>query len=89
MDPVEYERRKQFFSVIQTMSKAEQIELARILRSCDVHYSENTNGILFDLAKLPQDVFDKLIEFKEFVKLNNEELNKRDAIRLATKAFLS
>lgn len=89
MEPAEYERRKQFFSVIQTMSRAEQIELARILRTCDVHYSENTNGILFDLAKLPQDVFDKLIEFKEFVKLNNEELKKRDAIRLASEAFLS
>lgn len=78
MDSNEYERRKHFLTVIQTMSRAEQIEIARILRSCDIHYSENTNGILFDLAKLPQDVFNKLVEFKEFVNLNNAELNKRE-----------
>ena len=79
MEPEEYERRKQFFSVIQAMSRSEQIEVVRILRSCEIHFSENTDGVLFDLAKLPQEVFDKLVFFKKFVTLNNEELSKRDA----------
>lgn len=78
MEPEEYERRKQFFSVIQAMSRSEQIEVVRILRSCEIHFSENTDGVLFDLAKLPQEVFDKLVFFKKFVTLNNEELSKRD-----------
>ena len=77
MDPVEYERRKIFCEEMKTMGRSEHIEFARILRKHDIQTSENRSGIFFDMAKLPQEVFDALVVFRSFVQQNNQELDKR------------
>jgi len=78
MDNAEYERRREFCAEMKSMNRSECIEVARILREKDVPFSENRSGLYFDLAILPQDVFDSLVKFREFVKRNSKELEKRN-----------
>ena len=62
---------------MKAMGRSEYIEIARILRKHDIQTSENRSGLFFDMGKLPQDVFDALLKFRDFVRLNNSELDKR------------
>jgi hypothetical protein len=78
--PAEYERRRQFSDAIKGFRRSEHIEIARILQRAGVTISENRSGIYFDMAKLPQPVFDELLEFHEFIMKNNKELDQRDAL---------
>ena len=59
------------------MSRSEFIEIARILRKHSIVVSENRSGIFFDMCKIPAEVFDELLVFRDFVKQNNTELDKR------------
>jgi hypothetical protein len=77
MDTAEYERRKVFCDEMKTMSRSEFIEIARILRKNNIAISENRSGIFFDMCKLSTAVFDELLVFRDFVKQNNTELEKR------------
>lgn len=80
MNPVEYERRRQFLEDIKQMNRDEWIEIVRILRKNSVPFSENNSGILFDLTTLTQSVFDELIKFRIFMESSTRELAKRDEI---------
>jgi len=77
MNPTEYERRKVFCEEIKAMGRSEALEIARILRKYNIVVSENRSGIFFDMVKLPQEVFEALLTFREFVQKNNTELEKR------------
>jgi len=79
MDPIEYERRKAFCESMKTMNRSECIEIARILRKYSIKTSENRSGLYFDMVKLPQEVFEALLVFRDFVERNNQELEKRTA----------
>jgi hypothetical protein len=74
----EYERRRAFCEEIKAMGKSEAIEIARILRKYNIPVSENRSGIFFDMVKLPQEVFEALLTFRDFVEQNNKELEKRN-----------
>lgn len=67
------------------MSRSEFIEIARILRKNNVTVSENRSGIFFDMCKISLEVFEELLVFRDFVKQNNTELEKRD-VALTVKA---
>jgi len=77
MDPTEYDRRKAFCEDIKNMSRSEFVEIARILRKHNMPFSENRSGIFFDMVKLPTEVFEALLTFRDFVRKNNRELEKR------------
>lgn len=62
------------------MGRPEYIEIARILRRGGVPISENRSGMFFDMTKVPDDVFDELLKFHEFVVQNSKELDKRQAV---------
>jgi hypothetical protein len=76
----DYERRRAFVESMKTMGRPEFIEIARILRRGGVAISENRSGLFFDMAKVPDDVFDQLLEFHNFVIQNSKELDKRQAV---------
>jgi hypothetical protein len=78
MDTNEYERRRSFCDLLKTMERSEHVEIARILRKHNVAFSENRSGLYFDMAKIPQPVFDEMLKFRDFVIQNNAELHKRD-----------
>ena len=77
MIPAEYERRRQFCEIIKTIGIPEQIEIARILREKGVVYSENRDGIMFDLTMISSEIFDELLKAHEFIRQSDIELNRR------------
>ena len=87
----EYERRRDFLETLKSLSKAELVEIVRILQKFEVVYSENTNGIFFNVGMLDQEVFDALLKFMEFTQSNKQVLAAREEIMssLATEMRLS
>ena len=76
----DYERRKEFCKDMNLLSRSELEELYRILRREGGSYSENSNGIFFDVAGLPAQVFEALWKFLEFCKSNAKDLEERDKV---------
>jgi hypothetical protein len=74
----EYERRKKVWDNIKNLVKSEQEELFRIIKQSGVEYSENTNGIFFDVAKLEQPIFEKICKFLDFCQQNRVNFDERD-----------
>ena len=73
----EYQRRAEFNEHMKTMDKNAFVEIARILKKHGVVVSENRSGLFFDLAKIPQEAFEDLVLFREFVEKNMRELGQR------------
>lgn len=80
ISPEEYERRKEFCDAMRAMGRSEYIEIARILRKHAITISENRSGMYFDMAKLSQEVFEELLQFRVFVSQTTKELEKRNDI---------
>jgi len=78
MDIKEYERRKLFLEALKKLHTSEYIDIVRILKQEKVEYSENTNGIFFDVAKLSQETFNALELFMNFVNMNRTSLAERE-----------
>ena len=76
----DYDRRKEFCKDIESLSRSEIEELYRILRREGGEYSENSNGIFFDVAALPVNVFEALWKFIEFCKTNAKTLEERSKL---------
>jgi len=76
----EYEKRKLFCKEMETLSRSELEEVYRILRRENGEFSENSNGIFFDVGTLPVSVFEALCKFVEFCKSNAKDLEIRDKI---------
>ena len=72
-----YEQRKEFCKDINILSRPELEELYRILRREGGEYSENSNGIFFDVESLPAPIFQALWKFLEFCKSNAKDLDER------------
>jgi hypothetical protein len=73
----DYDRRKEFCKDIESLSRPELEELYRILRREGGEYSENSNGIFFDITNLPTPIFDALWKFIQFCKSNARDLEER------------
>lgn len=76
----EYERRKTFLEGLKTLTRAEHIEIIRILQKHDAQISENHNGVFFNVGLLSQDVFDALELFLKFTHSNRHTLADREKI---------
>ncbi len=82
----EYDERKEFIEKLGTLVKSEQEEIFRIIKKAEDQWSENSNGIFFDVSILKTDTFDKLKSFMHFCMENRKEQEQRqkemDALRL-------
>ena len=76
----DYEQRKEFCKEINSLSRSELEELYRILRRENGSFSENSNGIFFDVSSLPASVFDSLWKFLQFCKSNAKDLEERSKL---------
>lgn len=80
-----YDERKKIFETIKALAKPEQEEIFRIVRKLKVPYSENSNGVFFDLASISDDSFDQIREYIQFCLTNRKEhedrLKELDIIR--------
>ena len=43
-----------------------------------MEYSENHNGVFFDICKLPADIYAKMKEFMDFCRKNREDFAARE-----------
>ena len=81
----EYDERKEFIEKLVCLVKSEYDEIFRIIKKADDQWSENSNGIFFDVSTLKQDTFDKLKSFMHFCMENRKEQEHRqkemDALR--------
>ena len=74
----EYESRKRWLENLSNLTKAEYVEIVRILKKEGDQYSENNNGIFFNVATVKQETFDALQLFMEFTFKNRSELADRE-----------
>lgn len=84
----DYEQRKQVLDDIknQGLTKEEYEELFRIIKRNNIEYSENSNGIFFDLNAVPDIVIEKIMTFLQFCKeqRKSEEVRTHDLEFYAT-----
>ena len=76
----DYEQRKELSKDIAALSRPELEELYRILRREGGEFSENSNGIFFDVSGLPVHVFEALWKFINFCKSNAKSLEERSKV---------
>jgi|UniRef100_A0A6C0K087 hypothetical protein len=74
----EYERRRYFLDDLKILSKTEAFKIYEILKNNNVEYTENSNGIFFDLVKLSKETFDELNKYMEFCHAVRKEQSSRD-----------
>ena len=74
----EYDRRKDLLDMIKILTKTEQEEIFRILKRTNSLYTENSNGIFFDVSKLNYSTFEQMLQFIEFCKKNREDFQHRE-----------
>jgi hypothetical protein len=80
LSPEEYERRKAFLPGLQGLSKSEYIEILRILKDHNMPYSENLNGVFFNLCTISNEAFEALQLFRRFTVTNKEALGDREKV---------
>jgi uncharacterized protein YjgD (DUF1641 family) len=80
MDTKEYERRRGFLDAFKKLHNSEYIDIVKILRQEAVDFSENSNGIFFDVTTLSQTTFNVLEKYIDFVHNNRKELAERERL---------
>jgi hypothetical protein len=73
-----YEERKRLFEHIKMLVKPEQEEVFRIVRRMKESYTENSNGIFFDITNISNETFIQIQEYIDFCL----KTRKEDADRL-------
>lgn len=76
----EYDRRKQFLQEITSLTNAELVEIVRILKKHNFQYSENSNGVFFNIAVVPQELFEELHGFINFTNKNRKSIEDRSCL---------
>ena len=56
----EYEDRKRVLGELKKLVRSEQEQIFLIVKKYRLEYSENSNGVFFDLSNVESDVFTKL-----------------------------
>lgn len=74
----EYDERKRFLEELKQLVVSEQEEIFRILKRGGCEYSENTNGVFFDISRLPLPVFQEMKKFLVFCQANRKNFEERD-----------
>ena len=78
-----YEKRRTIFETLKILVKAEYEEVFRILKRNKEDWTENSNGIFFDMAAIKDQSLGQLSEYMTFC-LENRKADERRASQLAT-----
>lgn len=74
----EYDERKKVLEELKRLVKPEQEQIFRILKRHRMEYSENSNGIFFDLSRCSSTAFQEIQEFLRFCQDNRQDFAARD-----------
>jgi hypothetical protein len=75
---MDYDKRKEILEIIKNLTRTEQEEIFRILKRTDSYYTENSNGIFFDVSKLSEQTLEQMLQFIEFCNKNREDFQHRE-----------
>ena len=78
-----YEKRRILFENIKILVKAEFEEVFRILKRNKENWTENSNGIFFDVVAINDQTMEQLSEYMVFC-IENRKADERRALQLAT-----
>ena len=84
----EYDERKMFLEDLKILSKTEHEKLFQFLRTHNIEYSENSNGVFFDLTKIPSQLFEEFKAYIVFCKKIRSEQSERDEEEKKAQDFL-
>jgi hypothetical protein len=73
----EYEQRKKVLADLKHLVKSEQEQIFLILKKHKDEYSENSNGVFFDLSRLSKESFEEIQKFLSFCQANRTEFETR------------
>ena len=83
--------RNYIFDNIKSLVASEYEEVFRIIRKNKESYSENSNGIFFDLSCLPDDAFQHIKEYIQFCLTTRNEhenrLKELETIRIQNEQY--
>jgi hypothetical protein len=74
----EYEQRKVMLAELKTLVKSEQEQVFLILKKYKLDFSENSNGVFFDLSRVPREPFEEIQKFLEFCRANRNDFETRN-----------
>lgn len=74
----EYEQRKKVLLDLKSLVKSEQEQIFLILKKHKLDYSENSNGVFFDLSRIPREPFEEIQKFLSFCQANRNEFETRN-----------
>ena len=77
MAEVSYEKRKILAEEIKELSQDQFQEVFRIIKKAAVSYTENSNGIFFDLSKMDDSVVQHIADYMGLVKTQRAEEKRR------------
>lgn len=87
-----YDDRKRIFENIKVLVKSEQEEVFRIIRKTKENYTENSNGIFFDLSTISDETFGQIKEYLDFCLKTRQEdaerLKELETIRIQNKNYV-
>lgn len=87
-----YDERKKVFDTIKILSKPEFEEIYRIIRKTRESYTENSNGIFFDLNTVSDDTFAHIKSYLDYcLKTRQEEesrLKELETIRIQNENYV-
>jgi dsDNA-specific endonuclease/ATPase MutS2 len=87
-----YDDKKRVFEDIKTLARPEQEELFRILRRMKEPYTENSNGIFFDLTLISEQAFDQMKEYLRFClwtrREHEQRLKEMETIRIKGEQYV-
>ncbi|NBR60070.1 MAG: hypothetical protein EBT86_00200 [Actinobacteria bacterium] len=72
-----YPLRRQLFDNLTLLVKSEQLEILKILKKNDEKYTENSNGIFFDVLLISDKSYEEMNSFMEFCLKTRKEDNIR------------
>ena len=78
-----YEQRKQFFENLKILVKSEYEEIFRILKKNNEEFTENSNGIYFDVNTVSETTFEQFQEYMNFC-LENRRVEEGRTKQLAS-----
>jgi hypothetical protein len=74
----EYEQRRKLFEDIKTLTKAQQVQIYTILAETSSDFSQNSNGVFFDVAKLSKAAFEAILQYLQFCKTIRKDEEVRE-----------
>jgi hypothetical protein len=87
-----YEERKIVFENLKMLEKPEQEEIFKIIRKSKESYTENSNGIFFDLTAISDDTFIQIKEYLNFCLKTRQEdaerLKELETIRIQNENYV-